>query len=182
MIGETRDQETAQIAIQAALTGHLVLSTLHTNSAPATITRLIDMGIEPFLISSSVVLACAQRLVRRLCNNCKKAYEPSAELIENLGLTAKEAKEIKFYKAVGCEECNNTGYKGRLAIFEFMEMTPGISKLTMEKAATSLIREQARKDGMTLLIDDGIRKIEEGLTSIEEVLSVAVANQSGVVE
>ncbi|MFC1842214.1 type II secretion system ATPase GspE [Candidatus Dependentiae bacterium] len=175
MIGETRDQETAQIAIQAALTGHLVLSTLHTNSAPATITRLTDMGIEPFLIASSVVMACAQRLVRRLCPLCKSKYTPDLELIKSLGLTEKEAKKIEFYKANGCDECNNTGYKGRLAIFEIMEMTAGVAKLTMERADSSLIRKQAIKDGMTVLLKDGIRKIKEGVTTIDEVLSVATA-------
>jgi len=175
MIGETRDQETAQIAIQAALTGHLVFSTLHTNSAPASITRLIDMGVEPFLIASSIVSVIAQRLVRKLCPNCKEIYQPTEELIESLGLSKAEAKKIKFYKAVGCEECNGTGYKGRLAVFEIMEMTDGIARLTMEKADTSRIQDQAIKDGMILLIDDGIRKIKEGLTTIDEVLSVATA-------
>ncbi|MFC1841973.1 type II secretion system ATPase GspE [Candidatus Dependentiae bacterium] len=178
MIGETRDHETAQIAVQSALTGHLVLSTLHTNSAPATITRLIDMGIEPFLIASSVVLACAQRLVRKLCPHCKTKYQPELELIKNLGLTAAEAKKITFYKANGCDECNNTGYKGRMAIFEIMELTSGISRLTMERAETSVIMEQAEKDGMTTLLQDGVRKIKTGITSIEEVLSVATADQT----
>lgn len=172
MIGETRDHETAQIAIQSALTGHLVLSTLHTNSAAATITRLIDMGVEPFLIASTIVMVCAQRLVRKLCT-CKIKYQPEMELIKNLGLSEKDAKEIIFYKPVGCEECNSTGYKGRLPVFEIMEMTPGVARLTMERADSSLIRNQAVKDGMTLLLDDGIRKIREGLTTIEEVLSVA---------
>ena len=175
MIGETRDQETAQIAIQAALTGHLVLSTLHTNNAPATITRLIDMGIEPFLIASSVVMACAQRLVRKLCPHCKTKFKPELELVKNLGLTEAEAKKIEFYKANGCDECNNTGYKGRLAIFEIMEMTPGVARLTMERADSSIIRNQAVKDGMSVLLQDGIRKIKAGITTIEEVLSVATA-------
>ncbi len=175
MIGETRDQETAQIAIQSALTGHLVLSTLHTNDAPSTITRLIDMGIEPFLIVSSVVIAMAQRLVRKLCDKCKEAYTPPPELIQRLGLTTEEAKGITFYKAKenGCEDCLNTGYKGRLAIFEVMQMTDDIGRLTMERADTSQLRKQAVQDGMTLLLQDGIRKIKEGLTTIEEVLSVA---------
>jgi len=176
MIGETRDQETAQIAIQAALTGHLVLSTLHTNSAPATVTRLIDMGIEPFLISSTIVLVCAQRLVRKLCPLCKVEHKPALELIKNLGLTESAAKKIKFFKANGCEECNNMGYKGRLPIFEIMEMTPGIAKLTMERSDASLIKNQAIKDGMTLLLDDGIRRIKDGLTTVEEVLSVATVD------
>ena len=181
MIGETRDQETAQIAIQAALTGHLVLSTLHTNSAPATITRLIDMGVEPFLIASSVVMACAQRLVRRLCPHCKSKFIPDYALVENLGLSEQEAKSIEFYKANGCEECNNMGYKGRIAVFEIMEMTPGVARLTMDRADSSLIKNQAVKDGMSVLLEDGIRKIKAGLTTIEEVLSVATA-ETGVVE
>jgi general secretion pathway protein E len=177
MIGETRDAETAQIAIQAALTGHLVLSTLHTNSAPASITRLLDMGVEPYLIASSVVLIVAQRLVRRLCENCKQKYIPSDELIKSLGLTHKEAEKITFYQAVGCEHCNNTGYKGRMAIFEMMRMTPETGKLTMERADTSRIRKQAVQDGMIMLIQDGIRRIKDGVTTIEEVLSVATIEQ-----
>ena len=176
MIGETRDQETAQIAIQASLTGHLVLSTLHTNSAPATITRLIDMGVEPFLISSSIIIVCAQRLVRKLCSLCKAEHKPGLTLVKNLGLTEKEAQKITFFKAVGCDDCNNMGYRGRLPIFEIMEMSPGIIKLTMEQADASIIRNQALKDGMTELLEDGIRKIAAGLTTIEEVLSVATVD------
>lgn len=172
MIGETRDQETAQIAIQSALTGHLVLSTLHTNSAPASITRLIDMGIEPFLISSSIVGIIAQRLVRKLCDNCKEAYHPNQEMVTMLGIKGKP-DTITFYKPKGCGECNDLGYKGRLALFEIMKMTDEISKLTMERSATTALRNQAIKDGMSLLIEDGIAKVEKGLTSIEEVLSVA---------
>jgi len=180
MIGETRDFETAQIAVQAALTGHLVFSTLHTNNAPASITRLLDMGIEPFLIASSVILIMAQRLVRKLCPHCKKKYTPEVDLLESIGLTQKTAQGITFYQAVGCEECNQTGYKGRIALFEIMAMTPGIAKLTMERSDTSLLRKQAIADGMTLLIDDGIRKIKEGLTTIDEVLSVATMEQEVV--
>jgi len=179
MIGETRDQETAQIAVQAALTGHLVLSTLHTNNAPASITRLIDMGVEPFLIASSVEMIMAQRLVRKLCE-CKKAYHPSAELLARIGISPEEAKHITFYEPVGCEKCNETGYRGRLAIFEIMEMTEGIAHLTMERADTGKIRDQAIKDGMTTLIQDGIRKIKEGLTTIDEVLSVAAVEHTVV--
>jgi general secretion pathway protein E len=177
MIGETRDAETAQIAIQAALTGHLVLSTLHTNSAPASITRLLDMGVEPYLIASSVVIVIAQRLVRRLCDNCKQPYKPTAELIKSLGLTAKDAEKIIFYQAVGCEQCNNTGYRGRMAIFEMMRITPEIGKLTMERNDTAHIRKQAAADGMVMLIQDGIRKIKDGVTTIDEVLSVATIEQ-----
>ena len=164
-----------KIAIQSALTGHLVLSTLHTNDAPSSITRLIDMGIEPFLIASSVVIAMAQRLVRKLCDKCKKVYTPPEEMIKRLGLTPEEAKGITFYEAnpEGCDECSHTGYKGRLAIFEVMEMTDDIERLTMERADTTQIRKQAVADGMTLLLQDGIRKIKEGITTIEEVLAVA---------
>jgi len=177
MIGETRDQETAQIAIQAALTGHLVLSTVHTNSAAATITRLIDMGVEPFLISSTVIIIVAQRLVRKLCNNCKVIYKPSPELLKRLSLSPAEAQNITFYDAKGCNECLQTGYRGRLAIFEIMVMTHAIARLTVDRADTVRIQEQAQKDGMTLLIQDGIRKIKAGLTTIEEVLSVATAHE-----
>lgn len=173
MIGETRDQETAQIAVQAALTGHLVLSTLHTNSAAASITRLIDMGIEPFLIASTITIVVAQRLVRRLCNACKKPYKPDASLLKKIGISEKDAQSAHFYEPVGCEECSGTGYRGRLAIFEIMKMTPAIVQLTLARADTSLIQEQARKDGMILLVEDGARKAKEGLTTIEEVLAAA---------
>jgi general secretion pathway protein E len=182
MIGETRDQETAQIAVQAALTGHLVLSTLHTNSAPASITRLIDMGIEPFLIASSVVMVVAQRLVRKLCPACKKEQQPNVELFERVGLSAQDAQGFKFYAPGGCDECNKTGFRGRIAIFEIMEMTAAIAKLTMERSETGIIREQAIKDGMIPLIKDGLRRIKDGLTTIEEVLAVATVEQEATEE
>ena len=173
MIGETRDQETAKIAIQSALTGHLVLSTIHTNSAPATVTRLLDMGTEPFLIASSVCCVIGQRLVRRLCEKCKEAYRPAPQLLKSLGLSEEAARHITFYKAKKCEQCSFTGYKGRLALFEVMKMSNEIARLTMERADTALLRDQAMKDGMTRLIDDGIEKIREGLTTIDEVLGAA---------
>lgn len=177
MIGETRDPETAQIAVQAALTGHLVISTLHTNSAPASITRLLDMGVEPYLIASSVILIVAQRLVRKLCDNCKTTFIPTPELLKSIGLTAAEAKKITFYQPIGCEQCNKTGYRGRIAIFEMMKITSAVAQLTMERADTGHIRKQAIADGMTLLIQDGVEKIKEGLTTIDEVLSVATMEQ-----
>ncbi|MFA6991425.1 MAG: ATPase, T2SS/T4P/T4SS family, partial [Candidatus Babeliales bacterium] len=177
LIGEIRDAETAQIATQAALTGHLVLSTIHTNSAPATITRLIDMGVEPFLIASSLICVLSQRLVRRLCEKCKQKYEPSIEMIRRIGLSAEEAKQITFYKAVGCAECLNTGYKGRLAIFELMEISDEIAKLIVQRSDSSVIRQQALKQGLTLLGADGVRMIRAGATSIEEVLSVAYVEE-----
>lgn len=179
MIGETRDQETAQIAIQSALTGHLVLSTLHTNSAAATITRLIDMGVEPFLIASTIIAVMAQRLVRRLCDVCKQPYKPTEEILRRLDITSEEAKKITFYEPVGCENCSQTGYKGRLAIFEIMVMTQPIARLTMERADTAVIQRQAVIDGLSLLLQDGLRKVKQGLTSIEEVLSVA-STQEGI--
>ncbi|MCL5436591.1 MAG: type II secretion system ATPase GspE [Candidatus Dependentiae bacterium] len=175
MIGETRDHDTAQIAIQSALTGHLVLSTLHTNSAAASVTRLIDMGVEPFLIASTVSVVVAQRLVRRLCDVCKKPYKPTADVLKQIGLTQEQASKITFYQAVGCDACMNMGYKGRLAIFEVMQMTQPIMHLTLARAETSQIEAQARKDGMHLLLEDGIEKIKAGSTTIEEVLSVAVS-------
>ena len=179
MIGETRDPETAQIAIQAALTGHLVLSTLHTNSAAASVTRLIDMGTEPFLIASTLVSVMAQRLVRRLCLKCREAYEPTPEALKRIGISAAEAKKTKLYRAKGCEECSQTGFKGRVALFEIMVMTPAIAKLTLERADTNVIQQQAIKDGMTLLVVDGARKVMLGLTTIEEVLMVA-ESQEGI--
>jgi general secretion pathway protein E len=173
MIGETRDEETAQIAIQSSLTGHLVLSTIHTNSAPSTVTRLIDMGIEPFLIASTLSCVVAQRLVRKLCPLCKELYNPNIEILKRLGITAGQALEIKFYKPKGCPECSSTGYRGRIAIFEVMPMTQNIANLTVERADANKIRAVAIKEGMKLLVQDGIEKIKKGLTTVDEVLSVA---------
>lgn len=177
MIGETRDAETAQIAIQASLTGHLVLSTLHTNSAAATITRLIDMGIEPFLISSTITAVLAQRLVRKLCDACKKQYKPSSEVLRILGISPEQAAKIIFYEAVGCPKCMESGYAGRIPIFEVMQVTHAVSKLIIARADSREIQKQALADGMTVLIQDGIVKIEAGLTTIEEVLSVATSQE-----
>lgn len=179
MIGETRDKETAQIAIQAALTGHLVMSTLHTNSACASITRLIDMGIEPFLIASTLTVVIAQRLVRRLCDKCKELYTPTAEELRRLpngGVAFTDDPNAKIYKPKGCSQCFNTGYKGRMPIFEILKMTPAVVDLTLDRADAAKIEDAAKKDGMTLLIDDGIAKIKQGLTSIEEVLTVAMSH------
>jgi general secretion pathway protein E len=177
LIGEIRDTETAQIATQAALTGHLVLSTIHTNSAPATITRLIDMDIEPFLISSSVICIMSQRLVRRLCDKCKQSYTPTPEMIKRIGLTQTQAQSITFYKSIGCDECIQNGYKGRLAIFEVMEITDSIARLIVQKVDASVIKAEALKEGMTPLAQDGLRCIKNGITTIEEVLSVAYAEE-----
>lgn len=173
LIGEIRDGETAQIATQAALTGHLVLSTIHTNSAPATITRLLDMDVEPFLIASSVVCIMSQRLVRRLCDKCKQPYTPNPAMIARIGLTQQQAQAVTFYKAIGCDECIQTGYKGRLAIFEVMEVTDAIARLIMQKADATVIKAKALEQGMTTLATDGLRCIKNGSTTIEEILSVA---------
>lgn len=177
LIGEIRDKETAQIATQAALTGHLVFSTLHTNSASAAVTRLVDMGVEPFLIASTLICIMAQRLIRKLCENCKKRYTPPADMLEKLHISKAAAKEITFYEAVGCDECINTGYRGRIPIFEVLEVTEPIRKLIMENVNAALIQKKAEELGMRILATDGIRRIKEGKTTIEEVLSVAYAEQ-----
>jgi len=173
LIGEIRDGETAQIATQAALTGHLVLSTIHTNSAPATITRLIDMGIEPFLIASSLVCVIAQRLVRALCQACKASYVPNNELLAKIGIAPQDSPNLYFYKAVGCNECLSTGYKGRIPLFEVMEITDNISSLIVKRADAIEIKKMAISEGMTVLSTDGIRKAQQGMTTLEEVFSVA---------
>lgn len=177
MIGEARDSETVSIAVQASLTGHLVFSTIHTNSAPATITRLLDMGIEPFLIASSITAILAQRLVRKLCDACKQVYTPDASALRSVGIAADDAKKIVFYRAVGCIKCMNSGYSGRIPIFEIMAMSPAIAQLVVARADALKIKEQAMADGMTLLVQDGIAKIEQGITTIEEVLSVASSQE-----
>ena len=135
------------------------------------------MGIEPYLIASSVVIVMAQRLVRRLCSACKKPYKPSVDVLRSIGLSEKDAEGITFYEPIGCEECLQMGYKGRLAIYELMEMTTEIARLTIERADMARLRKQASADGMTLLLEDGLRKIKEGLTTIDEVLSVASTEQ-----
>jgi general secretion pathway protein E len=169
LVGEIRDLETAEIAIHAALTGHLVFSTLHTNDAPGAITRLIDMGIEPFLVVSSVVAIGAQRLVRVICPACKEAYKPDRTLLEELGLAA--ARKT-FYRGRGCPECLNTGYRGRTGIYEFLLVDDAVRSLVLKTSDSVTIKTEAVKRGMTTLRDDGIRKVLEGQTTIEEVLRV----------
>jgi general secretion pathway protein E len=180
MIGEMRDKETAQIAIQAALTGHLVLSTLHTNSASATITRLVDMGVEPYLIASTLICIAAQRLVRRLCDKCKKQYKPNPEMLQRLGLKLEETSQIAFYEPGGCDECLQSGYKGRLPIFEVLEITDEIRPLIVQGADASVIRRKTQELGVTFLLDDGIRRIKEGITTIDEVLGVAFTEEESI--
>jgi len=167
MVGEMRDLETCEMAIQAALTGHLVLSTLHTNDSAAAFTRLMDMGLEPYLITSTIIGILAQRLVRSLCQRCKEAYEPDAELLKRIGLKA----GIRLYKAKGCAQCQNTGYKGRLAIFELLMPDEQIQKLVMQRAVAAEIKQYClKKGGFDTLRRDGLRKAIEGLTTVEQVL------------
>jgi type IV pilus assembly protein PilB len=170
LVGETRDLETAQIAIQASLTGHLVLTSLHTNDAPGAITRLIDMGVEPFLISATLEGVLAQRLIRRICPKCKTSYEPSESVLAQIGLSAHDIGDKSFYYGEGCEHCNQTGYKGRKGIYELLDIREPIRQLINEKAPTVVIRQKAIELGMTTLRQDGLRCIFDGETTIEEVL------------
>jgi len=170
MVGEIRDFETAQIAIQAALTGHLVLSTVHTNDAPGTISRLIDMGIEPFLITSSVILILAQRLIRKICSECREQIKVHPQLLIDLGVSPDEAKNFSVYKGKGCAICSGTGYKGRVGLYEVMTMKEEVKELVLSRSSTSEIKKEAIRMGMKTLRQSGIHKVKEGLTTIEEVL------------
>ena len=170
MVGETRDLETAQIAIQASLTGHLVLTTLHTNDAPGAVTRLIDMGVEPFLIASALEGVLAQRLVRKICKDCRTPYEPSETVLTQVGLSAHEVGDKNFYYGAGCEKCNHTGYKGRKGIYELLDISEPIRDLINQRAPSVVIRQKAIELGMVTLRSDGLRNIFDGETTIEEVL------------
>jgi type IV pilus assembly protein PilB len=170
MVGETRDVETAQIAIQASLTGHLVFTTLHTNDAPGAVTRLIDMGVEPFMISSSLEGVLGQRLIRKICPNCKTAYEPNETALAQLGLSPHEIGDKNFYYGRGCETCNQTGYKGRKGIYELLDITDPIRELINKRAPGVVLKQKAVELGMTTLRQDGLRCIYDGETTIEEVL------------
>jgi len=174
LVGEIRDFETAEIAVKAALTGHLVLSTLHTNDAPSTINRLMNMGIEPFLVASSLNLVCAQRLVRRVCTNCK-VEDPVAPLaLEQMGFTSEDAKTIKPVKGAGCEKCHKTGYKGRVGLYEVMEITDELRELILVGASSLELRRKAVEEGMITLRGSGLRKVMLGVTTLEEVLRETV--------
>ena len=175
MVGEMRDHETAEIAIQAALTGHLVFSTLHTNDAPGAMTRMIDMGIEPFLVSSSVIGVVAQRLVRKICPDCREAYTPSKEELKDVGMDM--AQKTVFYRSKGCPKCMETGYRGRIAIYELMMPDDKIHNAIIAKSSADEIRKMAFASGMISLKLDGIEKIRQGLTTIEEVLRVTEDEQ-----
>jgi type IV pilus assembly protein PilB len=173
MVGEIRDLETASIAVKAALTGHLVLSTLHTNDAPSTINRMIDMGIEPFLVSSSVNVILAQRLVRKLCGKCKKKEKIHPEALRELGVASGETFEL--YKAEGCPTCSNTGYSGRIGLYEVMPISDALREMILNRASASEIKEQAVREGMITLRGDGILKLKAGVTSLDEVLRESAA-------
>jgi len=175
LVGEIRDFETAEIAIKAALTGHLVLSTLHTNDAPSTISRLMNMGIEPFLVATSVNLIQAQRLIRRVCKDCKAEHPTPPEALIEVGFAADEAKQMKIYRGAGCQTCNNTGYKGRVGLYEVMEITDEIRELILIGASALELRKKAVDDGMLTLRESGLQKIRDGVTTLEEVVRETVA-------
>jgi general secretion pathway protein E len=179
MVGEIRDKETADNAVQASLTGHLVFSTLHTNDAPTAFTRLIDMGVEPFLVSSSLVAVLAQRLVRRICPHCKQAHEPSDTELREAGITRDVIAGHTIYRAVGCPACLSTGYKGRTGIYELLMVSEDVRDHVIARHSAGVIRRQAAEDGLLSLRDDGIRKVLEGVTTLDEVMRVT---QEDVVE
>jgi type IV pilus assembly protein PilB len=174
-MGEIRDHETAQIAIEAALTGHLVLSTLHTNDAPSAVTRLTEMGIEPFLVGSALDCILAQRLARRLCMKCREAYTPEPDVLVQARFPWQDDVELPtIYRAVGCSACSKTGYKGRLALHEVMPVSEEIERLAVERASALAIERVAREQGMLTLRDDGMAKVLAGVTTLEEILRVVV--------
>jgi len=174
LVGEIRDLETAELAAQASLTGHVVFTTLHTNDAPSSIARLLDLGIEPFLLTATIEGIVSQRLVRKICENCKTPFEPNEAQLKELGLTEDNIKGKKFYYGRGCDKCNNTGYRGRTGIFEIMTFNDEIRDLVMNRASTNILRAAAQKAGMRLLRDAGLAAIYDGITSIDEVIKETV--------
>jgi general secretion pathway protein E/type IV pilus assembly protein PilB len=176
MIGEIRDHETADIAMEAALTGHLVFSTLHTNDAPSAVTRLLDIGVKPFLVASALRAAMAQRLVRAICTNCKTEYNPTDREIKMLGALGKTVSSSKMFKGTGCPNCSTTGYKGRKGIFEIFMIDDTIQRLIFDHSPATVLRARAREMGMRTLREDGILKIASGMTSLEEVLRATMGD------
>src|SRR5262249_2437309 len=166
LVGEIRDHETAEIAIQASLTGHLVFSTLHTNDAPSAITRLVDIGVQPFLVASSIIAIMAQRLVRLVCPKCKTPDQPPPHEIRAAGLTPERLKTANFQRGVGCNHCNHTGFRGRLGIFELLKMTGAMREMTFKREPTQTIRRQSRLLGMRTLLEDGVQKALKGITTL----------------
>jgi type IV pilus assembly protein PilB len=176
MVGEIRDFETAEIAVKAALTGHLVLSTLHTNDAPSSVSRLLNMGIEPFLVSASVILIMAQRLARKICTHCKQEENIPVSALVNIGFSEEEAKVVKCYKGKGCPACNGSGYKGRIALYEVMPVGSEIKEMVLEGASADEIKKTAIRLGMKNLRMSGLTKIKEGITSMDEVFRITFGN------
>jgi type IV pilus assembly protein PilB len=170
LVGEIRDLETAEIAVQASLTGHMVFSTLHTNDAPTTITRLKDMGVPTFLITATVEAVLAQRLVRRICTQCREETTATPEMLAQLELTPEDGGNMKFYRGMGCDVCNNTGYKGRVGLFELMVITDKLRDMIMTNASADEMREEAKQNGMVALREAGMTFIKQGVTTAEEVL------------
>jgi general secretion pathway protein E/type IV pilus assembly protein PilB len=176
MVGEIRDLETAEIAINASLTGHMVFSTLHTNDAPSAVTRLIDIGVKPFLVSASLRATMAQRLVRKICKACKRPYAPSSQELRALNITKAQAASATFMKGAGCSECNRTGYKGRMGIFEVFLINEELQRMIYEGAPSAKLRQKARVVGMRSMREDGVRKVLGGMTTIDEVVSITVGD------
>jgi len=172
MVGEVRDMETAEICVQASLTGHLVFSTVHTNDAPSAVTRLINIGLAPYLVSSTLSLVVAQRLLRRLCSKCREAYEPLPAVREQFGIT-----EELLYRQKGCEECTNTGYRGRVGVYEIIVVNRVLQDLIAKNAPTNELKDAAVKDGMVTLWQAGLKKVQQGLTSLEELESVVILDR-----
>ncbi|HEY0945572.1 MAG TPA: ATPase, T2SS/T4P/T4SS family [Opitutaceae bacterium] len=178
MVGEIRDLETAEIAINASLTGHMVFSTLHTNDAPGAVTRLIDIGVKPFLVSTSLRAVMAQRLTRKICRHCKRAYAPDLRELRALNINPEQAAAATFMKGEGCPDCNGTGYRGRMGIFEIFQINEELQRMIYENESTSKLRDKARAFGMRTMREDGVRKVTAGLTTIEEVVSITVGDAS----
>jgi type IV pilus assembly protein PilB len=176
MVGEIRDFETAEIAVKAALTGHLVLSTLHTNDAPSTVSRLLNMGVEPFLVTASVNLILAQRLARKICTECKQPVESNSKALIDLGVKPDVAQKLQLFKGSGCRTCSNTGYKGRIALYEVMPFSEPLKELVLQGASTAEVKAEAIRQGMKSLRMSGIEKLQSGITTVEEVLRVSVAD------
>jgi type IV pilus assembly protein PilB len=175
LVGEVRDFETAEVAIKAAMTGHLVLSTLHTNDAPSSINRLMNMGIEPFLVASSVHLVAAQRLVRRICTNCKEPHDVPQQALTSIGFEKNEIKTLQLFRGRGCDTCSGTGYKGRVGLYEVMEIEDDIRELILSGGSAYELREKALENGMVSLRESGLQKIRDGVSSLEEVIRETVA-------
>jgi type IV pilus assembly protein PilB len=177
LVGEIRDLETAQISVQAALTGHLVFTTLHTNDAPAAIARLVDLGMDPFLLTATLEAVVAQRLVRRICANCKTEYKPTEEQLMELNLRPEDVGDQNFHFGAGCDYCNNTGYRGRVGLYEFMVLNDHLKELIMQHASTAVLRREAIKGGMRTLRDAGLLSIYDGVTSLDEVVRETIMEE-----